>query len=255
MSQRTGLDRGRRGLGPQGGGFRDAQRASELPRVRRPASPARRRPRRPASVDVACEKRPAWPSNSHPCAVLTARASTPPPGSSPSRGTEDPRADIRVGDMHALPWDDGAFAGGDELPRDLGDDPGGAGRGLAGATPRRPYRADGLGPSQGLAGRLGAHPVPAGSSAQGGPPGRDGSPRPARPGRGTPSSAAASWTCSGAPSRSRGSSPIPGPSRVRWRQPGRPTRPFSTSASLRSPKGRCRPLPLSCGRGCRLVRD
>jgi hypothetical protein len=30
----------------------------------------------------------AWPSSSHPCAVLTARASTPLPGSSPSRGTE-----------------------------------------------------------------------------------------------------------------------------------------------------------------------
>ena len=30
-------------------------------------------------------------------------------GSSPSRGTEVRGADIRVGDMHALPWDDGGF--------------------------------------------------------------------------------------------------------------------------------------------------
>jgi SAM-dependent methyltransferase len=93
-----------------------------------------------------------------------------------------PRADIRVGDMHALPWDDREFNGGDELPRDLGNYSGRAGGGLAGAAPWWPRLPDGLGSSQGLAGRLGAHPVPAGSGAQGGQPGRDGSPRPSWPG-------------------------------------------------------------------------
>ena len=35
----------------------------------------------------------------------------------------NPDADLRVGDMHALPWDDGDFRRRDQLPRHLGHDP------------------------------------------------------------------------------------------------------------------------------------
>ena len=103
----SAVDPGRRGLGPQGGGLRDAERAGQLPRVRRPAPPARRRRRGPAArrgLRVRARDR-AGPDPRAPPAA----ASTPRPGWSRWPGTATRAADIRVGDMHALPWDDASF--------------------------------------------------------------------------------------------------------------------------------------------------
>ena len=76
-----------------------------------------------------------------------------------------PRADVRVGDMHALPWDDGF-----DVVTSF--------RGIWGTTPDvlaevrrvlrpgRPRRDDRLGPRQGVAGRVGAAAVPAGRAGR-----------------------------------------------------------------------------------------
>ena len=96
------------------------------------------------------------------------------------------RADIRVGDMHALPWDDGSFDVVTSFRGIWGTTPARAGRGPPGAAARRPHGPDGLGPYQGLARGLGARAVHAGRRAQGRQPGRDGVPRPSGRGRGAP---------------------------------------------------------------------
>ena len=80
-----GLADGRRGLGATGGRVRHAERAGELPRVRRPApAPGGRAPATGSSTWPAG---PGWPSSWPPPAGPPAPASTPPPGWSRWRGT------------------------------------------------------------------------------------------------------------------------------------------------------------------------
>ncbi len=85
-----------------------------------------------------------------------------------------PQADVRVGDMHAMPWADASF------------DVATSFRGVWGTTPdalremfrvpgaRGSDRAHGLGTHQSVSRRLGAGAVPLGSAAEGGEPGSDG---------------------------------------------------------------------------------
>ena len=131
--QRTGLVRRGRGLGPQGRGLRDAQRASQL-REYVALHHMLGIDNGDRLLDVACEAQ-AWPSSSSlrgaDCAGIDA---------SP-RLVAVARHAVRliwVGDMHALPWDDGRPSG-DGLPRDLGNDTGRDRGGLASAAPRRPH--------------------------------------------------------------------------------------------------------------------
>ena len=70
-----------------------------------------------------------------------------------------------------------------EFPRHLGHHARGARRGPPRAAARRPARADGVGPHQGLARRVGAAAVHPRDAGEGGQPGGDGAARPARRGR------------------------------------------------------------------------
>ena len=73
-----------------------------------------------------------------------------------------PNADIRVGDMFALPALGGRYVRRrHQLSRDLGHHPRGPGRSAARAEARRPTGHHGLGTHQGITGRLGALSVPA----------------------------------------------------------------------------------------------
>ena len=95
----------------------------------------------------------------------------------------NPDADLRVGDMHALPRGDATF---DvvELPGDLGDDARRARRGVPRTGPRRPDRHHCVGPYQTVTGRLVARAVLARRPAEGRQPGRDGLARASRCRRG-----------------------------------------------------------------------
>ena len=59
-----------------------------------------------------------------------------------------PGADIRVGDMHALPWEDGSLRRGDQLPRHLGHHTGGPRGGAPRADSWRPAGLHGVGAHQ-----------------------------------------------------------------------------------------------------------
>ena len=74
----------------------------------------------------------------------------------------NPDADLRVGDMHALPWDDGTFGVVTSFRGIWGDNTGRRRRGAPRPGAERPGRADRLGSHQGVPGSLGACPVRAG---------------------------------------------------------------------------------------------
>ena len=172
----------RRGLGPAGRRLRDAGRAGQLPRVRRPAPPPRRRRRRPAARHR-LRVRPRHRAGAAPVAPACAGIDASPRLVAVARD-RNPDADLRVGDMHALPWDDGTLRRRHELPRHLGDDADAARRGPPRARPRRSGRPHRVGPHQGLARRVGVRAVQAGHRGQGREPGGDGRARPPRSRRG-----------------------------------------------------------------------
>ena len=95
-----------------------------------------------------------------------------------------PDADIRVGDMHALPWERGIVRRRHELPRGVGHHARRGHRDPPRPRARRSPRPHRLGPHQGLARRVGPVPVPAGRPARCREPGRDGRAGQAGRGRG-----------------------------------------------------------------------
>ena len=146
----------------------------------------------------------------------------------------NPDCDIRVGDMHTLPWDPASF----DVVTSF--------RGIWGTTPEavaeiyrvlRPGGRAGItvwGHLKASAWSLGAGSVPPGRGGEGGQPGCDGVARPAWRGRATPrvatdSSMSSAWTF-----RSPGSSPTRSCTRAPWPPPARPMRPSRTSARLSS---------------------
>ena len=91
----------------------------------------------------------------------------------------NPGCDIRVGDMHALPWDPASFERRHQLPGDLGHHSGRGGRGIPGPSSRRAGRDNGVGSPEDLARSLGAGAVPPCRGGEGRQPGCHGVTRPA----------------------------------------------------------------------------
>ena len=86
-------------------------------------------------LDVACGAGPGRRAGRAPAAP-PAPASTPRRGWSRWPGTAAPEADLRVGDMHALPWEDEQLRRRHQLPRHLGHHARRARRGAPGARAR-----------------------------------------------------------------------------------------------------------------------
>ena len=143
--------------------FADAERAGELPRVRRPApAPGGRAGDR--LLDVACGAGLAVElaaARGATCAGIDAS-----PRLVAVARDRVPEADLRVGDMHELPWADAQLRRGHQLPRDLGHHPGRAHRGAPGARAGRPAGPHRVGAPQGLAGGVGAAPFTLASRPQ-----------------------------------------------------------------------------------------
>ena len=174
---------GGRGLGPQGGGLRDPQRAEQLPGVRRCASPAGRRCRGPAArhgVRVRARRGAGWPARRF---LLRYRRFGQAGGGGPG---PEPRMRHQGRGYERAAVGPGVVRRRHQLPGDLGHDPRRGRRDPPGPSPRRAGRDHGVGSPEGVPWSLGTGAVPPGHGGEGRQPGGDGVAGPAGCGRAAP---------------------------------------------------------------------
>ena len=98
----------------------------------------------------------------------------------------NPDSDIRVGDMHAVPWEPASFDVVTSFRGDLGHHTRRGCRDIPGLVPRRTRRGNGVGASESVSWSLGSGAVPPGCNGKGRQPGSDGVARAAWCGGGGP---------------------------------------------------------------------